>query len=86
MALVEIDVLVAQSFELTLERLIDVYRIYLPVMQQYEAGTWYDSKDRIAWTCSKGLPAVGFLENNTRPSHKSLLQNSLIAENFPRLC
>ena len=49
-----IDVLVAQALGLTLDQLIDIYRIYFPVLQQNEAGTWYDRNGRIAWTCSKG--------------------------------
>ena len=42
MALVEIDVLVAQALGLTLDQLIEIYRIYFPVLQENEAGTWYD--------------------------------------------
>ena len=63
MALVEIDVLVAQALGLTLDQLIEIYRIYFPIMQQYEAGTWYDQNGRIVWTCSKGLPGVGWLDD-----------------------
>ena len=59
MALVEIDVLVAQALGLTLDQLIEIYRIYFPVLQENEAGTWYDQNGRIVWTCSKGLPGVG---------------------------
>ncbi len=61
MALVEIDVLVAQALGLTLDQLIEIYRIYFPVLQENEAGTWYDQNGRIVWTCSKGLPGVGWL-------------------------
>ena len=68
MALVEIDVLVAQALGLTLDQLIDIYRIYFPVLQQNEAGTWYDRNGRIAWTCSKGLPGVGYLEDGKSPA------------------
>ena len=71
MALVEIDVLVAQALGLTLDQLTDIYRIYFPVLQQNEAGTWYDRKGRIAWTCSKGLPGVGYLEDGKSPSRKT---------------
>jgi hypothetical protein len=63
MALVEIDVLVAQALGLTLEQLIEIYRIYFPVLQENEAGTWYDQNGRIVWTCSKGLPGVGWLDD-----------------------
>ena len=71
MALVEIDVLVAQALGLTLDQLIDIYRIYFPVLQQNEAGTWYDRNGRIAWTCSKGLPGIGYLEDGKSPSRKN---------------
>jgi hypothetical protein len=63
MALVEIDVLVAQALGLTLDQLIEIYRIYFPVLQENEAGTWYDQNGRIVWTCSKGLPGVGWLDD-----------------------
>lgn len=62
-ALVEIDVLVAQALGLTLEELCTIYRIQFPVLRQNEKDTWYDSRGRIVFTCSKGLPGVGF----TRP-------------------
>ena len=72
MALVEIDVLVAQAFGLTLDQLIEIYRIYFPVLQENEAGTWYDQNGRIVWTCSKGLPGVGWLdEKGKSPGRKA---------------
>ena len=63
MALVEIDVLVAQALGLSLDQLIEIYRIYFPVLQENEAGTWYDQNGRIVWTCSKGLPGIGWLDD-----------------------
>jgi len=59
-ALIEIDVLVARALGMTLEELCTIYRIQFPVLKQNENDTWYDQQGRIVFTCSKGLPGVGF--------------------------
>ena len=66
MALVEIDVLVAQELGLTLDELQLIYRVQFPVMQQYERDTWYDRHGRIVFTNSKGLVGVGLPRKRTR--------------------
>lgn len=78
LALVEIDVLVAQSFGLSLDQLIEIYRIYFPVMQEYEAGTWYDQSGRIVWTCSKGLPGVGWLDDRGKSPGRAAWEKILV--------
>ena len=80
MALVEIDVLVAQALGLTLDQLIEIYRIYFPVLQENEAGTWYDQKGRIVWTCSKGLPGVGWLDDRGKSPGRAAWEK-ILADN-----
>lgn len=80
MALVEIDVLVAQALNLTLDQLIEIYRIYFPVLQENEAGTWYDQNGRIVWTCSKGLPGVGWLDDRGKSPGRAAWEK-ILAEN-----
>lgn len=66
MALVEIDVLVAQALALTLDELLLIYRVQFAVMQGYERDTWYDIEGRIIFTISKGLAGVGLPRNSAR--------------------
>ena len=71
MALIEIDVLVAQAMGLTLDELQLIYRVQFPVMQGYERDTWYDIKGRIVFTNSKGLAGVGLPRKGSRTTPKT---------------
>ena len=59
-ALVEIDVLTAMALGMTLEQLKTIYRIQFPVLQSYEADTWYDVNGRIVFTTNRSLIGVGY--------------------------
>ena len=59
-ALVEIDVLTAMALGMTLEQLKTIYRIQFPVLQSYEADTWYDVNGRIVFTNNRSLTGVGY--------------------------
>jgi hypothetical protein len=58
-ALVEIDVLTSMALGLNLVELILIYNVQLPVLQQNEEDTWYDTNGNIVFTVSKGLTGVG---------------------------
>lgn len=64
MALIEIDVITAMAFNLTLEELLTIYNVTFPLMQQYEDETFYDQKGRIVFTVNRALTGVGLSRND----------------------
>ena len=63
-ALIEIDVIVAQSFGLSLDQLLEIYEIYFQVMQKKESNTYYDSAGKVVWTSAAGTNNTGLLYAN----------------------
>lgn len=59
MALVEIDVISAMAFGISLDDLELIYEIQFPVLIQNENDTWYDKNGRIVFTSNRGLTGVG---------------------------
>ncbi|RYQ10333.1 restriction endonuclease subunit M [Bifidobacterium pseudolongum subsp. globosum] len=49
-SLVELDVLVAMALGMTLDELIDIYRLTFPVLKAYEDDTWYDRNGRVVYS------------------------------------
>ena len=62
-ALVELDVLTAMALGMSLKQLMTIYRIQFPVLQSYEAYTWYDRNGRIVFTNNRALTNVGLSRN-----------------------
>lgn len=79
-ALVEIDVLTAQALGMTLEQLKTIYRIQFPVLQQYEADTWYDANGRIVFTNNRSLTGVGY----SRPEWENGIKGAPAGKKFHR--
>ena len=52
-ALVELDVLASMALGLTLDELIDIYRLTFTVLKGYEDDTWYDANGRVAFSNKK---------------------------------
>lgn len=59
-ALLEIDVLIAMAFGLTLDELMNMYKLQFHILRNQEADTWYDANGRIVYTNNRALTGVGF--------------------------
>lgn len=79
-ALVEIDVLTSMALGMTLDQLKTIYRIQFPVLQSYEADTWYDANGRIVFTNNRSLTGVGF----SRPEWENGIKGAPAGQKFYR--
>ena len=79
-ALIELDVLVAMALGMTLNQLKTIYRIQFPVLQQYEADTWYDANGRITFTNNRSMVGVGF----TRAEFENGIKDAVAGQVFKR--
>ncbi len=59
-ALCEVDVLTAMALGMSLDQLIEIYKIQFPILQKNENDTWYDMHGRIAFTTNTNYSGVGF--------------------------
>ena len=57
--LVELDVLIAMNFNLTLKDLIQIYQVQFSVEQQNEFDTFYDIFGNIVFTSNKSYSSIG---------------------------
>lgn len=78
--LIEIDVLTAIALGMTLEQLKTIYRIQFPVLQSYEANTWYDANGRIVFTNNRSLTGVGY----DRPTWENQIKGAPAGKKFYR--
>lgn len=62
-ALIEVDVITAMAFGLTLDELITIYNVSFAMMQQYEDETYFDQEGKIIFTVNRGLSGVGLDRN-----------------------
>ena len=58
-AMIELDVLCAKGIGMTIEQLIDLYKINYPNMSDNENNTWYDQEGKIVFTTNKSLVNYG---------------------------
>lgn len=77
---IENDVLTAMSLDLTLPELQTIYRLYFPVLKQYEDDTWYDANGRIVFTVNRSLTNVGY----PRPEWENGIKGAPAGQKFYR--
>ena len=79
-ALIEIDVLTSQAIGLTLQQLIDMYRVHFPVLQKKESNTYYDQRGQIVWISAKGMGNVGWVDQAGKKTTRAAWEK-ILADN-----
>ena len=79
-ALLEIDVIVAQAFGLTLHELQTCYRLGFRVMRSYEEDTYYDQIGRIIYTKNSSL-GIGLPSKAKKDVDVTYAVNGAVKEN-----
>ena len=69
-ALVELDVLTAMALGLTLDQLIDMYRLTFTVLKKYEENTWYDAEGRVTYSRKNAYKTLAYAENSAAEFEK----------------
>ena len=84
-ALLEVDVLVAMALGLTLDELIQIYRLVFPVLNSYENNTWYDRNGRIVWSnrSGKGMAMPRLEWDRHRNMQRGILAEDAIIDFLP---
>ena len=84
-ALLEVDVLVTMALGLTIDELIQIYRLVFPVLNSYEQNTWYDQTGRIVWSNrgSKGMAISRAEWERYRTMHRGNLIEDVTVDFLP---
>lgn len=78
-ALVELDVLASMALGITLDELIDIYRLTFTVLREYEENTWYDANGRVTFSTKK---TYGNLTYDRKDFER--IQNAPAGQSFTR--
>lgn len=71
LACIELDVISAQAFGLSLEQFLSFLSAF-PLLEQNDAGTYFDLRGSLAWTNAGGVSGVGYTDaQGVRPSKSS---------------
>jgi len=85
-ALIEIDVLVALALELSLNELLDIFRIQFNVLKNNEKNTYYDINGLYVFVKKKGYAEVGFSRpewNEIKDMPSGTVERKIIDDTMP---